>query len=136
MRTFDTGATRNNDQTEPDYKGFYSPQVMQAFAQYMHDNRYQADGTMRDSDNWKKGIPMDAYMSSGFRHFMDWYSEHEGAESREGMVKALCGLLFNVQGYLHEYLKSNEQCRVFTAENKDHATYADDKDDDVEAGTV
>ena len=45
-------------------------------------------------------------MKSGFRHFMDWWLEHRGLESREGMEDALCALLFNVQGYLHETLKA------------------------------
>lgn len=108
MRNFKTGATRNDDASELNYEGFYSPIVMKAFAEYMHENRFQADGKIRAADNWQKGIPKDAYMQSGFRHFMDWYLEHRGYESREGIKKALCGLLFNAQGYLFEMLREEQ----------------------------
>jgi len=109
MRQFKTGATRNEDKNQLDYEGFYTPLVMEAFAKYMHKNRKQADGKTRDSDNWQKGIPKDAYMKSGFRHFIDWWSEHRGGDSRDGIKDALCGLLFNVQGYLYEYLKEEKE---------------------------
>lgn len=105
MRTFQTGATRNLDEDKFDYEGFLSPLVVRAYGNYMHKNRKQADGTIRASDNWQKGIPKDAYIKSGFRHFMDWWLEHRGYKGRDGIEDALCGLLFNTMGYLHEYLK-------------------------------
>jgi hypothetical protein len=108
VRTFKTGATRDSDDTKNDYEGFLSPLVIEAFGDYMTHHRKQADGKIRDSDNWQKGIPKDAYMKSGFRHFMDWWKEHRGYGSREGLIYALCGLLFNVQGYLHEVLKEKK----------------------------
>lgn len=113
MRKFDTGATRNDDSNNLDFEGFLSPLALQAFAEYMHKHRLQADGTLRSSDNWQKGIPLDAYMKSGFRHFFDWWSEHRGHGSREGMEDALCGLLFNVFGYLHE-IKTQEKTNETT----------------------
>lgn len=105
MREFDTGATRDNDDTKPDYEGFMSPLVVEAFGAYMNKHRKQADGKLRDSDNWQKGIPMNAYMKSGFRHFVEWWKEHRGIETKDGIEEALCAMLFNVSGYLHEYLK-------------------------------
>lgn len=105
MRKFDSGATRNDDSEALDYEGFLSPLVLERFAEYMHKHRHQADGELRSSDNWQKGIPLDSYMKSGFRHFMDWWLEHRGYESRDGLEEALCALMFNVQGYLHEHLK-------------------------------
>jgi hypothetical protein len=106
MRTFDSGATRNLDASKLDYEGFLSPLVLERFAQYMHVNRVQADGSLRSSDNWQKGIPPEAYMKSGFRHFMDWWKEHRGIDTDEGVEQAICGLLFNAMGYLHERLKA------------------------------
>ncbi len=106
MRQFETGATRDADVDKYDYEGFLSPLVLERYAQYMHKHRVQADGRMRDSDNWQRGIPRDAYMKSGFRHFMDWWRAHRGLPAREGMEEALCALLFNVQGYLHEHLRT------------------------------
>jgi hypothetical protein len=116
VRTFPTGATRNRDTDNLNYEGFLSPLVLERFAQYMHKHRQQADGTMRDADNWQKGMPLQSYMESGWRHFMDWWLEHRGYTSRDGLEDALCALVFNVQGYLHETLKKNGR-RLITDDN-------------------
>jgi len=105
MREFDTGATRDTDEGKYDYEGFLSPLVVERFGQYMTKHRKQADGNVRDSDNWQKGIPLDAYMKSGWRHFIDWWKEHRHHKTKEGVEEALCALMFNVMGYLHEYLQ-------------------------------
>ena len=52
MRNFDTGATRDTDKGKNDYEGFYSPLVVEAFGDYMTKHQLQADGKLRDSDNW------------------------------------------------------------------------------------
>src|SRR5258708_6429337 len=103
MREFDSGATRDKEEGKFDYEGFLSPLVLERFGEYMDKHRTQADGTQRASDNWQKGIPLDAYMKSGFRHFMDWWKEHDGYESRDGIEEALCATMFNAMGYLHEH---------------------------------
>lgn len=108
MRYFDTGATRDSDDGKLDYEGFLSPIVIQRYSEYMHKHRLQSDGELRASDNWQHGIPKDAYIKSGWRHFMDWWMEHRGYPSREGLIDALCGVLFNAMGYLHEVLKEDE----------------------------
>lgn len=108
MRKFNSGATRDNEEGKFDYEGFFSPLVIERYGQYMHKHRKQADGQLRDSDNWKKGIPLDAYIKSAWRHFLDWWKEHRGLKSREGLEEALCALLFNVMGYLYEILKRKE----------------------------
>lgn len=110
IRQFETGATRDTDEGKPDYEGFLSPLVIEAFGRYMHKNRVQSDGSLRASDNWQKGMPYDAYIKSGFRHFMDWWMIHRDIppESGADAEEALCALLFNVQGYLHELLKETE----------------------------
>lgn len=105
MRTFETGATRDTDTDKLDFEAFLSPLVLERYAEYMHRHRVQPDGSLRDGDNWQKGIPRDAYMKSAWRHFFDWWKEHRGLDSREGLEDALCALLFNVSGYLHEVLK-------------------------------
>ncbi len=108
FRTFDTGATRDTDNGKPDYEGFLSPTVLEAFGRYMHKNRLQKDGSMRDGDNWQKGIPQTAYMKSAWRHFMAWWMLHRGLKANESLEDALCALLFNVQGYLHEHFKKDK----------------------------
>ena len=108
MRIFKTGATRDNDEGKIDYEGFYNPLVVQRFGEYMDKHRHQADGQIRTSDNWQKGIEKSAYMKSAFRHFHDWWMEHRGYASREGLEDALCALIFNAQGYLYEVLKDKQ----------------------------
>lgn len=108
MRQFETGATRDQDENKFDYEGFLSPAVLERFASYMHKNRKQADGKLRDSDNWQKGIPQSAYMKSMFRHFMEVWHAHRG-DNRYNKTEALCALLFNVMGYLHEELRGEAQ---------------------------
>lgn len=105
IRKFETGATRDTEKDKPDYEGFLSPMVLQRYAQYMTKHRKQTDGTLRASDNWQKGIPKDVYLKSAFRHFMDWWLEHRGLKSRDGIEDALCGVIFNAMGYLFELLK-------------------------------
>lgn len=106
IRTFGTGATRDTDDDKPDYEGFLSPLVITRYGVYMTKHRRQKDGSLRDSDNWQKGIPLNVYMKSGFRHFMDVWKEHRGIKTQDGIEESLCALLFNVSGYLHEHLKS------------------------------
>ncbi len=105
MRKFITGATRDNDDTKNDYEGFFSPLVIKAYGDYMTKHRKQADGKLRASDNWQKGMPKDSYIKSAWRHFLDWWLEHRGLPSRDGLIDVLCALMFNVMGYLHETLK-------------------------------
>jgi hypothetical protein len=107
MRSFETGATRNVE-TDLDYHGFTSPLALGMFGEYMHQNRVQKDGTIRDSDNWKKGIPLDSYIRSMTRHLHDLTLHHDGYGelAREGIEEALGGLFFNVQGYMHEAVKA------------------------------
>jgi len=115
MREFSTGATRDTAEGKNQYPGFLSPLTLEAFGNFMRKNQKQADGKMRASDNWKKGIPRDAYLESMFRHFLEVWAIHDdyklereqdplGApqDIPEDLLEALCALYFNVGGYLHE----------------------------------
>jgi hypothetical protein len=107
MRTFASGATRDSEDGKMDYEGFLSPLVLQRFAEYMHKHREQADGTLRSSDNWQKGMDRDVYMKSLFRHFVDLWLLHRGLRSaavNPDIEDALCACLFNIQGYLFEVI--------------------------------
>lgn len=109
VRQFETGATRNNDSDQLDYEGFLSPLALRAYAEYMHEHRFQADGTIRDSDNWQKGIPLESYMKSLIRHVFDlWLMWRDAPHlSREkNPQKILAAILFNAQGALHETVKA------------------------------
>jgi hypothetical protein len=114
MRTFDTGATRSNDAGKLDYEGFLSPLVLERYAQYLHKHRVQADGKLRDSDNWQKGMPKSEYMKSAWRHFMDWWKSHRGASlpTDEEIEDSICALLFNASGYLYEHLYGKAEAKA------------------------
>jgi len=116
VRTFSTGANRDVDTNKLDYEGFLSPLVLERYAQYMHSKRRLPDGTLRDSDNWQKGMPLDVYMKSMFRHFMDVWAHNDGYKeiAKEDVETALVGLLFNVQGYLHETLKAKRMSTSYS----------------------
>lgn len=105
MRTFDTGATRDDDAGKLDYEGFLSPIVLQRYAEYMHRHRQQADGKLRDSDNWQKGIPIKQYLKSLWRHFTDVWLLVRGYRCSVTLEDALCAVLFNAMGMLHEVIK-------------------------------
>lgn len=108
VRSFETGATKSADSGKHDFEGYFSPLAMERFAEYMTKHRIQPDGSVRDSDNWQKGIPLSAYMKSGFRHFFDWWKGHRGYEASESVEEALCAVMFNAMGYLHEHLKKTK----------------------------
>jgi len=108
MRTFESGATRDDDKDKLDYEGFLSPLALERYAQYMHKCRVQADGKLRDSDNWQKGIPLGQYMKSKFRHFMETWKTCRGArglKAKAELEESLCAELFNTMGMLHELVK-------------------------------
>lgn len=113
MRSFDTGATRDSEDGKLDFEGCLSPLTLTRYAQYLNSHRKQADGKIRASDNWQKGIPKDVYVKSAFRHFMDFWSINRGNsafDSKDGheisIQEAACAVLFNIMGYLHEDIKS------------------------------
>ena len=107
MRQFETGATRDSDETKFDYDGFLSPAVIEAFGQYMHNHRKQSDGRLRDSDNWQKGIPQSVYRKSLWRHFWEVWSLHRANKKGPQLMEALMAMLFNIQGLAHELIKEN-----------------------------
>lgn len=109
MRTFTTGATRDSEEGKLDFEGFLSPFALERYAEYMNGHRKQRDGRLRDSDNWQKGIPIDAFMKSLWRHVFALWKIHRGGvvldprdQHEVTADEALCGVLFNAFGYLHE----------------------------------
>jgi hypothetical protein len=123
IRTFDTGATRDTDAGKPDYEGFLSPLVIERYGAYMHGHRVQADGSLRASDNWQLGIPRDTYMKSLWRHFFDLWKIHRGGiayDRKDGhrvtLQEALCAVLFNSMGYLHEQINAEDELAAAQAD--------------------
>lgn len=113
MRKFKSGGIRDDDEKKGklDPEGFYSPRVEESYMNYMHKHRKLEDGTSRSSDNWQRYFGKEHYsvcMKSGWRHFFDWWKEHRGLKSRDGLEDALNGLKFNVNAYLDKYLKNKK----------------------------
>ena len=111
-RTFSTGANRNSLDGKYDIEAFFSPQVLEARAAYMHKHRYLADGTLRDGDNWQKLFGDDHYsvcMKSLMRHILDMWLEHRGCKSRDGMEEAINGAMFNLEAYYYKFLKEKNE---------------------------
>ncbi len=112
MRTFDSGATRDTNDDKPDYSGFLSPSAIKAFGAYMHKHRVQADGSLRASDNWKKGIPIPAYFESWIRHTIDFWDAYERGDLA-ACDDLACAIWFNMQGFLHEREKTKAKPSIF-----------------------
>ncbi len=117
MREFKTGATRDTVEGKLSYVKALSPIVLQQYVQYLDVHRKQSDGSMREFDNWKQGIPKEAYLDGLGRHFVAvWLLEHGfPASDNHGSVTledSLCGIIFNAMGWLHELLKTDVQSFV------------------------
>lgn len=110
MREFESGATRDTDDGKLDWEGFISPIAMRYFAEYMHRHRKQADGKLRDSANWQKGMPRHQYMKSLIRHTWDlwWEWDTDGATPLNVFTDLLCAIIFNAQGLLLEVALGRE----------------------------
>ncbi len=109
MRTFTTGATRDTTEGKHEPWGFTSALVEKRFCEYMNKHRRQSDGGMRDSDNWKQGMPVDVYKHSLSRHIQDLRLILEGypKQAQESdLEEVLCAVVFNVQGMLHETIQN------------------------------
>lgn len=106
MRTFSTGATRNNDPTRIDFIKMLSIPALFSYADYMRAHRKQADGNLREFDNWKGGFPPEEILESLLRHVLDLIALHHGIEPmRECEIEeTCCAIKFNIDAYLHQFL--------------------------------
>jgi len=114
MRKFDSGATRDTDIDKPNYVKALSPIVIDCYVEYIGKHRKQADGSLRNWDNWKQGMPIDVYVEGEDRHHRAVWKLHQGFPAYDNhgpvtMKDSLCGVIFNAMGHLHELLKAEEQ---------------------------
>lgn len=114
IRQFASGATRDTDNGKLDFEGFLSPLVVRRYGEYMHGHRKLPDGSLRDSDNWQRGIPRPVYVKSLWRHFWDvWALHRQGGRRAMRLIEvALCAVIFNASGYLHTLLADRRYGRV------------------------
>lgn len=116
MVDYVTGAKRSEGEGRPNHAGYNSPWVTKFFGRYMLKHQVCADGSKREAHNWKLGQPIERYMASLSRHYLElqemWDRIHlyEGStpENLRDFEEALGGVLFNVNGMIHEYERSKE----------------------------
>lgn len=107
MRKFISGATRDNAENKLSFIKALCPLVLKRYVEYIGKHRLQADGNKRDWDNWKQGIPVDVYMDSDGRHFLDAWLHHDGWPEEavcDDIEDVLCAKIFNSMGLLREIL--------------------------------
>lgn len=119
IREFETGATRDSEDGKFDYEGFFSPLVLERYGAYMHKHRKQSDGTIRDSDNWQKGMPLKVYVKSLVRHVIDLWKLWRGypvKDLRTGLTvdieDSACAIIFNVMGFLQVRLDPRTRVQI------------------------
>lgn len=116
-REFKTGATRDRAEGKLDYEAFLSPSVLERYAQYMDKHRLSSDGTLRDGDNWQRGIPIQVYQKSLVRHLFQAWGVWRGQKVLDDrgdaidIEEALCAIIFNSMGMLHEVLIDRKACK-------------------------
>ena len=113
IRKFTSGANRNTDDGKLDYEGFNNPLVDLSFAKYMNHHRKLEDGTLRDSDNWQKGIPRAELIKSFVRHSQDIKLIIRGYKVMENgkevtLEEAINGAKFNLNALQLENLKDTK----------------------------
>lgn len=109
IRTFSTGATRDTGEDKLEPWGYGSPLVDKVFSEYMLKHQIQSDGQRRESSNWKKGIPVEAFWHSLSRHILDFrllYEGYPGQARTYDKIETLCAIKFNVDGLIHELMKA------------------------------
>ena len=114
IRQFETGATRDVFVGKLSYVKGLSPIVLRRYMQYLDKHREQSDGSMREFDNWKKGIPKEDYLDSEIRHSVDLWLMMQGFEAFDNhgpceLEDLCCAVIFNASGLLHEILKEREK---------------------------
>lgn len=113
IREFESGATRSDNSNKRDVIGFTSAIADKLYCDYMHKHRVQADGTLRASDNYKKGMPKKAIIESKGRHDLDLRLIYEGYKARGDELDTLCSLRFAIDNLLMIYANEHEEVKEF-----------------------
>ena len=114
LREFESGAIRNSDKGKLEYRRFFSALVHKRRAEYMDKHRKLEDGTLREPDNWKRGIPSGVCADSLERHMQDIKLYFEGYEfaMTEDIEDALCAVMFNCESILLTILQSEHMNKL------------------------
>lgn len=109
MRRFASGATRHIDINKLDYEAFNNPLVDKVYGEYMHSHRIQADGEVREGDNWQKGWDKEVSIKSLIRHINDIRLHQRGysKETTETLINSICASIFNLKALLLQVLRES-----------------------------
>lgn len=110
MEQYGTGATRSDTSARNDPEGYLSAIAIERYCEYMTKHRVQADGSIRDSDNWQKGMPFGRALKGMWRHVMHLWIRHRGFVPSDQFAAAdmeedLCAIMFNNQVMLHQLVR-------------------------------
>lgn len=98
-REFASGAKRDTNEGKVDFRAILSPAALQMFGDYMVRHNTMREGEKRSQDNWKKGMPLDSFIESFFRHTHELHAALERDDQWE-IEEAMCGCFFNLQGMM------------------------------------
>ena len=97
MRSFKTGAVRDDEDGKPDFVETISWTAFNRYAVYMTGKK-----SKYGHGNFKKGIDIDAYERSMMRHIDKYFrNKYEGGTDEPG-EDHLSAIVFNVLGIMHE----------------------------------
>lgn len=102
VRTFESGAIRDNDTSKEDYIETISWTAFKRYAQYMTSKKVKYG-----AGNFKKGIPIESYEQSLVRHLQKYLSNKYEGGTIEKEEDHLSAMLFNIFGIMH-----NEQTGI------------------------
>lgn len=97
IRTFESGAIRDLDDTKEDYIETISWKALKRYAQYMTGKKKKYG-----AGNFKKGIPVESYEQSLLRHVQKYLENKYEGGTVEAEEDHLSAILFNVFGIIYE----------------------------------
>lgn len=103
MRSFKSGAIRDDDNTKPDFIETVSWTAFRKFGEYMTSKK-----TRYGQGNFKKGIPIESYEQSLVRHLQKYLENKYEGGTQELNEDHLSAMIFNIFGILHEQERKNK----------------------------
>lgn len=97
VRTFKSGAIRDDDSTKEDYIETISWTALKRHAKYMTGKKARYG-----SGNFKKGIDIESYEQSLVRHLQKYLENKYEQGTVEVEEDHLAAMMFNICGIMHE----------------------------------
>lgn len=98
---YESGAIRDTSDNKEDYIETISFLALRKYAKYMTSKQ-----STYGAGNWRKGIPIESYEKSLFRHIQKYLANKYDNANLEPEEDHLCAMVFNIFGILHEQEKA------------------------------